>query len=308
MTRYITVRVIQGAVTLAAASLVVFALVRLRGDPAAVLLPLDATPEETARLRERLGLDDSIITQYVRFVTAAVTGDFGDSIRSRRPVTDLIGPALVRSIQLAVPAVVVSVGLGVPLGVAAARKPGRLFDMVGRGLTLLGQSVPSFLMGIVLIAVFAGRLGWLPPARVGGVDHFVLPVATLVFSGFLLPGVVRFTRAGMGEALDTEFVRLARARGVSERRVVWRHGLKNAALPLVTFVGVYAGLMLGGATLLTELIFAWPGLGTLLHRSITGQDFPVVQAVSLLLIAVFVVVNLIVDILYAYLDPRIRYS
>lgn len=307
MRRYILDRLLQGVIVLIGASMLVFVLVRLTGNPAVLMLAPDASNEDIARVTAQLGLDKPIYEQYVIFAGQMLSGDFGTSLRSRRPVGDLIKDRLWNSMQLGILALGLSLAIGIPLGVLSAVRRGGFIDVLARVLALLGQSVPSFWLGIVLIAVFAGWLRLLPAARMGGPDSYVLPVVTLVATGTLLSGVVRFVRSGMLEVLDAEYIKLARAKGLPERVVIWKHAFRNAVIPLVTFLGFYLTLLIGGVSLIIETVFAWPGIGTLLNQAIFSRDFPVTQAVTILFVGGFVVANLIVDLLYAYLDPRIRY-
>lgn len=306
MTRYILSRLAQGFVVLIGASLLIFTLVRMTGNPVVLMLPPDASDEDIARVTAQLGLDRPIYEQYGLFASQMARGDFGTSLRTRRPVGELIGDRLWNSMQLGILALFGSLAVGIPLGVFSAVHRGRTVDIIARSLAMLGQSVPSFWLGIVFIAVFAGWLRILPAARMGGPEHFVLPVVTLILTGTLLSGVVRFVRSGMLEVLDAEYIKLARAKGLSERVVIWKHGLRNAVIPLVTFLGFYLTLLVGGVSLIIETVFAWPGVGTLLNQAIFARDFPVTQAVTILFVAGFVVTNFVIDVLYGYLDPRIR--
>ncbi len=308
MSRYILGRVLQGVIVLVGASILIFVLVRLTGNPVYLLLPMEASQEEVARVSSKLGLDKPIHEQYLIFASNTVRGDFGESIRYKRPVAELLGYRFQNSLRLGGAALVLAILIGLPLGVLAALRRGGAIDIVARGIAVFGQSVPSFWLGIVLIAVFAGWLKVLPAALMGGPETYVLPVITLTLTGFLLSGVLRFLRSGMLEELGAEYIKLARAKGQPERVVIWKHAFKNASTPLVTFIGFYLAMLIGGASLVVETVFAWPGVGTLLYEAITSRDFPVVQAVALITVAGFVVVNILIDILYGYLDPRVRYQ
>lgn len=307
MQAYILSRIVQGVIVLIGASLLIFVLVRLTGNPVQLLLPAEASQEDIARVTRELGLDKPIYEQYATFVSNTLHGDFGTSIRYRRPVGELLSYRFMNSLQLGGLSFLLAVMIGLPLGVLAAVRRGSSIDALARGLALFGQSVPSFWLGVVLIAVFAGWLKVLPAARMGGPENFVLPLITLTVTGFLLSGVVRFIRSGMLDVLKTDYVKLARAKGQPERVVIWKHAFKNAAIPLVTFLGFYLALLFGGASLVIETVFAWPGVGTLLNDAILSRDFPIVQAVTIIFVAGFVVANILVDILYVYLDPHIRY-
>jgi peptide/nickel transport system permease protein len=218
-----------------------------------------------------------------------------------------LGERLWNSAQLGLLGLLSSLLIGIPLGVlAAVRRDGPL-DLLARGIALVGQSIPSFVLGFVLVAVFAGWLNLLPAGRMGGPLNYVLPVVCLTISGFLLSGVVRFVRSGMLDALGSDYIRMARAKGLSERATIWRHAFPNAAIPLVTFTGFYIVLLLGGASLIVETVFAWPGVGTLLNQAVSSRDYPIVQGVVVVYVTISVLANLFVDVLYVYLDPRIRY-
>jgi peptide/nickel transport system permease protein len=304
---YILGRLVQAVVVLIGASMFIFVLVRLAGSPVQLLAPADATPQDIQRISHELGLDAPVYEQYFTFVSRIAQGDLGNSVRTRRPVAQLLGERLWNSAQLGGLGLLASLLIGVPLGVLAAVHKDGPIDLVARGVALLGQSIPSFVLGFILVAVFAGWLSVLPAGRMGGPLNYVLPVVCLTLSGFLLSGVVRFVRAGMLEALSSDYVRLARAKGLTERAAIWRHAFPNAAIPLVTFTGFYIVLLVGGASLVVETVFAWPGVGPLLNQAILSRDYPIVQGVVVIYVAVSVAANLIVDVLYAYLDPRIQY-
>jgi peptide/nickel transport system permease protein len=303
--RFVLSRLLQSLVTLAILSVVVFVLARTTGDPLHLILPMSATAEDYANARQYLGLDRPYVEQYVAFVTRAVTGDFGMSIRARRPVSELISQRLPSSLRLAAFAMAVSLAMAFPLGVMAAVKKGTGVDRAAQVVAVLGQSLPTFWVAIVLVEVVAGRLQWLPAGGIEGFSSYVLPGFTLGW--FVVAGMMRLLRSGMLEVLDSEYVKLARLKGLSERRVVWLHALKNALVPVVTFAGIYFAILVTTA-IVVETVFAWPGLGRLAYDGITSRDFPVIQAVVLVTAAIVAVVNLGVDCLYAFLDPRIRYA
>jgi ABC-type dipeptide/oligopeptide/nickel transport system permease component len=303
--RFVLSRLLQSLVTLAILSVVVFALARTTGDPLHLILPMSATAEDYANARQYLGLDRSYLEQYLSFVGRAVTGDFGTSIRARRPVSELIRERLPNSLRLAAFAMAVSLAMAFPLGVMAAVKKGTGLDRVAQVVSVLGQSLPTFWVAIVLVEFVAGRLQWLPAGGAGGLASYILPGFTLGW--FVVAGLMRLLRSGMLEVLDSEYVKLARVKGVAERRVVWLHALKNALIPVVTFAGIYFAILLTTA-IVVETVFAWPGLGRLAYDGITSRDFPVIQAVVLTAAAIVALVNLGVDCLYALLDPRIRYA
>jgi len=284
-------------------SVVVFILARATGDPLTMILPMGATPEDYANARAYLGLDRPYVEQYLSFVGRAVTGDFGVSIRARKPVSELLRERLPNSFKLATFAMAVSIAIAFPLGVIAAVKKGTAVDRAAQVISILGQSLPTFWLAIVLVEFIAGRLQWLPAVGDETLASYVLPGFTLGW--FVVAGMMRLLRSGMLEVLDSEYVKLARVKGVIEPRVVWLHALKNALIPVVTFAGIHFSILVTTA-IVVETVFAWPGLGRLAYEGITGRDFPVIQAVVLVTAAIVAVVNLGVDCLYAVIDPRIR--
>ena len=287
MIRFVVSRVLQSLVALAILSVVVFILARATGDPLQLILPMSATPEEYAEARHYLGLDRPYVEQYLSFVGRAVTGDFGNSLR------------------LAAFAMGISLSIAFPLGILAAVKKGTGLDRTAQVIAVLGQSLPTFWVAIVLVEVVAGRLQWLPAGGNQGFTSYVLPGFTLGW--FVVAGMMRLLRSGMLEVLDSEYVKLARVKGVVEHRVVWMHALKNALIPVVTFAGIYFSILVTTA-IVVETVFAWPGLGRLAYEGISSRDFPVIQAVVLTTAAIVAVVNLSVDCLYAVIDPRIRHA
>ena len=305
MLRFVVVRLLQSLVALAMLSIVVFVLARATGDPLSMILPMSATQEDYANARAYLGLDRPYVEQYLTFVGRAVVGDFGTSLRARKPVSELLGERLPNSLKLATFAMGVSVLMAFPLGVMAAVKKGTAVDRLAQVVSILGQSVPTFWLAIVLVEFVAGRLQWLPAGGISGLSSYVLPGFTLGW--FVVAGMMRLLRSGMLEVLDSEYVKLARVKGVIEPRVVWLHALKNALIPVVTFAGVYFSILVTTA-IVVETVFAWPGLGRLAYEGITARDFPVIQAVVLVTAVIVAVVNLGVDCLYALIDPRIRYA
>ena len=305
MLRFVVTRLLQSLVALAILSVVVFILARATGDPLHMILPMSATQEDYANARAYLGLDRPYVEQYFSFVGKAIRGDFGTSLRARRPVSELIGERLPNSVRLAVFAMTVSLAMAFPLGVLAAVKKGSGIDKVAQVVAVLGQSLPTFWVAIVLVEVVAGRLQWLPAGGIDGFTSYILPGFTLGW--FVVAGMMRLLRSGMLEVLDSEYVKLARVKGVVERRVVWLHALKNALIPVVTFAGIYFAVLVTTA-IVVETVFAWPGLGRLAYEGITSRDFPVIQAVVLTTAAIVAGVNLCVDCLYAIIDPRIRYA
>ena len=305
MLRFIFFRLLQSLIALLILSVVVFVLARSTGDPLHMILPMSATEEDYANARRYLGLDRPYVEQYLSFVGRAAIGDFGTSIRARRPVRELIRERLPNSLKLALFAMTVSLAMAFPLGVMAAVKKGTGVDRAAQVVSVLGQSLPTFWVAIVLVEFVAGRRQWLPAGGSDGFASYVLPGFTLGW--FVVAGLMRLLRSGMLEVLDSEYVKLARVKGVAERRVVWVHALKNALIPVVTFAGIYFAILVTTA-IVVETVFAWPGLGRLAYDGITSRDFPVIQAVVLTTAVIVAVVNLCVDCLYAVIDPRIRYA
>ena len=305
MLRFVLFRVLQSLVALTLLSVVVFVLARTTGDPLHLILPMSATEEDYANARRYLGLDRPYVEQYLSFVGKAVTGDLGTSIRARRPVMELIKERLPNSLRLALFAMGVSLAMAFPLGVMAAVKKGSAIDRTAQVISVLGQSLPTFWVAIVLVEFVAGRLQWLPAGGIEGFASYVLPGFTLGW--FVVAGIMHLLRSGMLEVLDSEYVKLARLKGVAEHRVVWVHALKNALIPVVTFAGIYFAILVTTA-IVVETVFAWPGLGRLAYDGITSRDFPVIQAVVLTTAVIVSAVNLGVDCLYAFIDPRIRYG
>jgi peptide/nickel transport system permease protein len=305
MIRFVLSRLLQSLIALAILSVVVFVLARATGDPLHMIMPMSATEEDYANARQYLGLDRPYVEQYLTFVGRAVIGDFGTSIRARRPVSEILRERLPNSLRLALFAMTVSLAMAFPLGVLAAVKKGTSLDRAAQVISVLGQSLPSFWVAIILVEFVAGRLQWLPAGGNEGFTSYILPGFTLGW--FVVAGLMRLLRSGMLEVLDSEYVKLARLKGVAERRVIWMHALKNALIPVVTFAGIYFSILVTTA-IVVETVFAWPGLGRLAYEGISSRDFPVIQAVVLTTAAIVTVVNLAVDLLYAFIDPRIRYA
>jgi peptide/nickel transport system permease protein len=297
-------RLLASAGVIAGVALLTFLLLHLvPGDPVEAMLGESATPADRAALRAELGLDAPLPFQLARYAAALVRLDLGQSLVSRRPVGELIAERFPATLQLAAAALGLAIAVAVPLGVLAARRRGGSADQAAMGLALLGMSVPTFWLGPLLMLVFAVWLGWTPISGREGIDSLILPAATL---GTGMAAVLaRMTRASLLETLGEDYIRTARAKGLSEARVVWRHGLRNAALPVVTVLGMQLGALLGGAVI-TETVFSWPGIGSLLVESIQRRDYPVVQGCVLLVSVTYVLVNTATDALYAWLDPRVR--
>lgn len=305
MLRFLIRRVLRAVFVLAGITTIVFMVLRLSGDPVALMLPPDATVAEIEAFRRELGLDQPLWVQYTRFVAAVVRGDFGESLRHRLPALFLIRLHLPATIELAMLSFIIAVSAAVPAGILAAVRRNTAFDHLTMTLALIGQSAPTFWIGIMLILIFAVSLRWLPIGGRGSVAHLILPAVTLAL--YAMASIARLTRSAMLETLTRPYITTARSKGLAERLVVWRHALKNAAVPVVTMMGIQLGLLLGGAVV-TETVFSWPGIGRLAVSAIYNRDYAVVQAVVFTGALFFLVVNLAVDLLYALLDPRIRYQ
>jgi len=302
---YLARRLAQSVLVLLGVSFIVFFILYLTGDPALVLLPPDASAEDVQKFREAMGFNDPFIVQYGRFFLGALRGDFGQSVRHGEPAFNLVIERMPATFELSGAALLVALCLAIPAGIVSAVRRNTVIDYVSTVVALLGQSMPTFWLGIMLILVFSVQFNLLPSSGRGTLEHLVLPAITLGL--FTTARITRLTRSGMLEVLSQDYIRTARAKGVVERAVVLRHGLKNALIPIVTVVGVQAGYLLGGAVL-TETVFAWPGVGTLMVQGILARDFPLVQGCVLVVALSFVLINLAVDLLYAWLDPRIRYE
>ncbi len=304
MQAYIAQRIVSALATLLVVSVVVFTVTRLSGDPVRLMLPIEASNEEVARFRERLGFDRPLPVQYAEFLGRAVTGDLGRSLRYQQPALQVIVERLPATAALAGAAMAVALLIAIPAGVLSAARRGGLLDGLARGLALLGQALPAYWLGIMLIIVFAVQLRWLPAAGAGTPAHVVLPAVTLGL--WPTARISRVLRASLIEALNGDYVRTARAKGLHEPQVVL-HALRNALLPAITVIGLSFGIVFGGA-IITETVFAWPGTGRLLLDAVSQRDYPLVQAIVLVFAVLFLAINLLVDLLYGVLDPRVRLS
>ena len=306
MQRYIIVRLFHAFLALFAMSIIVFALARISGNPMDVLLPEDATVQDFEIMTERWGLDKPLHIQYLVYVGNVLRGDFGTSIKwPGRSTRDLIFARLPATLELSALALVVAGLLALPLGVLVAVKKDTGIDYAGKVVALLGQAAPSFWVGIVLIWIFAVTLEWLPASGRGGLTSLILPAFALGW--FQVAAVMRLTRSSMLEVLDSEYVKLARIKGIPNWKVIWKHCLRNAAIAPLTYFGFILGGFLTGSVVI-ETVFTWPGVGLLAIDALRARDFQVVQSVVLFFGVVYIASNLVVDILYAYLDPRIRYT
>ena len=305
MQRYILRRFVQSVALLFVLALIIFALARVSGNPADLLLREDATQEDRAHLLRVLGLDRPVHEQLYLFLAGALRGDLGESIRYRKPAVEVFFERLPNTLKLLPLAMVGALVIAIPLGVLAAVYRGTFVDRASGAIAVLGLATPSFWLGIVLIYIFSIKLGVLPSSRMGGPSHYVLPAITLGL--FLVAGMMRLVRSSLLEVMGSEFVKLARIKGLSQTVVIWKHCLSNALIPVTTLFGVYFALLITGA-IVTETVFAWPGVGRLTYEAVIFRDYPMLQAVILLKAIIVLGVNLSVDILYAYLDPRVRYA
>ncbi len=305
MTRYLLRRAGHTLIVLIGVVAVTFFLLRLTGDPVALLLPLDATPEAEARLRTQLGLDAPLIVQFGRYVGTVVQGDFGMSLRYRVPAFELFARRFSATLELVIASIAVAVVVGIPVGVLAAATRGSAVDTGLMGLALVGQAVPGFYMGLMLILLVSVQLGWLPSGGRGTLAHLVLP--TIALSSYLVALVARMTRSSVLETLGQDYARTARSKGLSASRVLFVHALKPALIPVITLLGLQVGTLFSGAVV-TETVFSWPGIGRLAIEGISARDFPVVQVVVLMTATLFVLTNIVVDLIYAVIDRRIRYG
>jgi peptide/nickel transport system permease protein len=305
VTSYLLQRLWHSIISLIAVTFVVYLMLNASGDPATMLLPDTASAEAVAQVRRTLGLDAPLYQRYFRFLGNALTGDLGTSFTYRRPASQIVLQHVPATAQLAFAGMAVALLISIPLGVLAARHHGRAIDRVVLAVALLGQSVPVFWLGMVAIMIFSVNLGWLPTGGRGTIWHFVLPGLTL---GWFANGLIaRLVRSCMLEVLGQDYIRTARSKGLPERVVVLKHALRNAAIPVVTVAGLQLAAMMGG-TVVTEIVFAWPGVGRLTLDAISGRDYPVAMAAILFIAFVFIVVNFLVDMTYSVIDPRVRFE
>ena len=305
MQRYISIRIFQAVITLLILSLAVFLSVHLTGDPAAYLLGPEAGRMEYEQIKQNMGLDKPLPVQYALFLGRVVRGDFGNSHITGRSARGLLLERFPATLQLAGVAFVLTIVIGIPLGILSAVKRDSIFDQIGKLFAVAGIAAPSFWIAIMLILLFGCILRWLPTYGRGGVEHFILPA--FVLSWHSMAGVLRLSRSSMLEVLDSEYVKFARIKGLSESLVIYKHALKNAVIPVLTFSCLtLAGLLNGSVAI--EVVFAWPGIGRLMLEGISRRDFPVVQATVLAAGFLYIATALVVDILYAYVNPRIRFE
>jgi len=303
MQRYIIRRAGEAALALFVLSIIIFLMVRLTGDPALLMLPPDAGIEALEDLQQAMGTDKPLIVQYGLFINDYAHGSFGDSLRSKTPVSELVSDRLPNSIKLIGAAFVIVILISLPLGVLSAVYKGTWIDTLCTGIAVLGQAIPVFWLGMLLIQLFTVKLGWLPSSGMGGVTNYIMPAFSLGF--FTVAAITRLLRSSLLESMDSEYIKLARIKGLTEFKVIWKHALRNSLISVVTLGGIYIAILIT-LGILVEVVFAWPGMGRLLFQGIVFRDFPVVQAVVMISAAIVITTSLMVDIAYAYLDPRIR--
>lgn len=305
MRRYILNRLILGLITLFGVSIIIFIAARLSGDVAVLMAPTNAPPEVLEAFRAAYGLDKPIPVQYLIFIRDALSGDFGTSIQYDRPVMEIIMGRLPATLILGLSSFIVGNLLGVFLGIISAIARGKYLDWGTTTFSLLGQAIPGFWLAIMLMIIFSVKLGWLPTSGMGGIEHLILPVVST--SWFSTAFVLRITRSSMLDVLDSEYVKMARIKGVHERTVIFKHGLRNALIPVVTMMGMQLAMLLGGLVF-TETVFNWPGIGMLMVNSIGSLDYPMIQAITFILSTSVILINLLVDLLFVVIDPRIKYE
>jgi peptide/nickel transport system permease protein len=303
MRAYLASRLAQTALVLFLSLTAVFAMTRLAGDPVLLFMPMDIQSKDVNEFRQRLGFNDPVPVQYARFIAGAARGDFGESLRYRRDAMGLVLERLPATLLLAGTSLLLTLAVAVPLGVLGAMRRDGPLDHVATIATVLGQATPGFWLGLMFIYLFSVQLRWLPTGGMGGVAHLVMP--SIVLAAFYSARIARLTRSAVLDVLGEEYVLTARAKGLGELRVIGKHTLRNSAIPIVTLAGLEAGQLLGGAVI-TETIFAWPGLGRLTVQALLNRDFPVVFAAVFFISLMYTLINLAVDLLYAWLDPRVR--
>ncbi len=305
MLRYFLSKLGQSILLLFGFLMLVFAMVRVTGDPAALMMSRQASPEDMEAFRERMGFNDSTLVQFGRFMSGAIVGDFGNSLHFKTPALPMVLDRLPATLQLALTALVMAVVVGLPLGLVGGFNPGSFIDNIARGMALLGQSVPNFWLALIMILYFAVQLRWFPSFGRDEWKSVIMPAFVL---GLPVMGqIVRMTRSAVLEIRGEDFIRTAHSKGLENRTIYTKHVFRNVAIPLVSVIGVQFGYMLGGSIYI-EAIFAWPGMGQLLEQSIGWRDFPLVQAIAVFTAVVVLGLNLLTDMTYAFIDPRIRYG
>lgn len=305
MQRYFISRLVQSVLLLFGVLLLVFIMVRVTGDPAALMMPREASPETVEAFREKMGFNDPTLVQFGRFISKAVTGDFGNSLHFKTPALPMVMDRLPATVQLALTGLIFAVVVGIPIGLVGGFNPGSAIDNMGRLLALLGQSIPNFWLALIMILYFAVRLRWFPSFGRDELKSVIMPAFVL---GLPVMGqMVRLTRSAVLEIRGEDFIRTAHSKGLMPSTIYIKHVLRNVAIPLVSVIGIQFGYMLGGSIYI-EYIFSWPGMGQLLQQSIGWRDFPLVQALAVFTSAIVLMINLLTDMAYAVIDPRIRYG
>ncbi|HEY5726893.1 MAG TPA: ABC transporter permease [Methylomirabilota bacterium] len=303
MRAYLISRLAQTFLVVFLSLTAVFFLARLGGDPVLLFLPMDIQAKDLNEFRQRLGFNDPLPVQYARFMSGAARGDFGESLRYKQDALGLVLERLPATLRLGGVALLLTFCIAIPVGVVSAMKRGSVWDYLGMGGAVLGQAIPGFWLGLMLIYLFSVRLGWLPTGGTGGPVHYVMPV--IVLGAFYAARMARLTRSSVLDTLGEDYILTARAKGLAELVVVAKHTLKNAAIPIVTLAGLETGQLLGGAVI-TETIFAWPGVGRLTVQALLNRDFPLVLAAVFVASLTYTLINLVVDLLYGWIDPRTR--
>ena len=306
MQRFLMRRFLMIIVTLIAVSMIIFIMARVTGDPRVLLLDENASQEQWERMGEELGLDKPYYHQYLLFMKDVLRGDFGESIKLQEPVMTAIAGRIWPTVQLGGGAFLLALVVGIPLGVLSAVMRGTAVDQLGRVIAMIGQAAPSFWLGIMFMFFFAVKLGWVPPSGREGWNSIILPMVTLAWGGFLA-GSLRLMRSAMLDVMDSEYIKLAKAKGVSTRSLIWKHAFRNALIPPLTLAGVSMPAILTGS-ITTELVFAWPGMGQLAIQALYTSDYPLLQGLTIMFTLGYCAIALAVDVLYAYIDPRIRYT
>tara|TARA_B100000315_G_scaffold253177_1_gene291440 strand:- start:214 stop:1134 length:921 start_codon:yes stop_codon:yes gene_type:complete len=306
MQRFLMRRFLMIIVTLIAVSMIIFIMARVTGDPRVLLLDENASQEQWERMGEELGLDKPYYHQYLLFMKDVLRGDFGESIKLQEPVMTAIAGRIWPTVQLGGGAFLLALLVGIPLGVLSAVKRGSAVDQLGRVIAMVGQAAPSFWLGIMFMFFFAVKLGWVPPSGQEGWNSIILPMVTLAWGGFLA-GSLRLMRSAMLDVMDSEYIKLAKAKGVSARSLIWKHAFRNGLIPPLTLAGVSMPAILTGS-ITTELVFAWPGMGQLAIQALYTSDYPLLQGLTIMFTLGYCAIALAVDVLYAYIDPRIRYT
>jgi peptide/nickel transport system permease protein len=303
MTAYIIRRLIHIVLVLFLVLTVVFFLTRITGDPVHFFVPMDTARADLDEIRERHGFNDPLYVQYARFMGNAVRGDFGQSLRQRDSATELVIRRIPATLELGAASLLLSIVVGVPLGIFSAIHRGTLGDKASTLIAVIGQSVPAFWLGLLLILLFSVSLGWLPTSGRGSWQNLIMP--TVALASFSIARYARLSRSTMLDVLGQDYIRTGRAKGLSENKVIWIHALKNASIPLLTITGLQAGHLLGGAVVV-EQIFAWPGMGRLLVQSLLNRDFPVVMATMVFVAIIYTFASLLTDLAYVWANPEVR--